>query len=124
MNNTTKKTLHLVLKRKWFEMILSDEKKEEYRGLNQYWVGRLMENTLMPDGSRFFMKGLEQFRQFDTITFQLGYAKDAPRIIAECKGIDIGPAKPEWSDNWQGDVFRIKIGRIILTLNCTTLAGK
>ena len=32
------KTLHLVLKRKWWDMIASGEKKEEYRDANQ--IGR------------------------------------------------------------------------------------
>ena len=30
---TTMKTLHLVLKSKWYDMIASGEKKEEYREL-------------------------------------------------------------------------------------------
>ena len=30
------KTLHLVLKRKWWDMIASGEKKEEYRDANHY----------------------------------------------------------------------------------------
>jgi hypothetical protein len=40
-----------------------------------------------------------------------------PKIVIECRGIRIGKAKPEWSDNWQGDVFVIELGNIIETSN-------
>lgn len=36
-----KKTLHLNLKKKWFDMILSGEKTEEYREIKGYWIDRL-----------------------------------------------------------------------------------
>ena len=36
------KTLHLVLKRKWWDMIASGEKKEEYREVCHYWAARLL----------------------------------------------------------------------------------
>ena len=38
------KKLHLNLKRKWFDMILSGEKKEEYREFKKYWIDRLTED--------------------------------------------------------------------------------
>jgi len=40
------------------------------------------------------------------------------------EGIDIGPAKPEWSDNWPGNVFRIKIGERIEETTSTPEAGE
>ena len=36
------KTLHLVLKRKWWDMIASGEKMEEYREVCHYWARRLL----------------------------------------------------------------------------------
>lgn len=33
--------LHLVLKKKWFDMIASGEKREEYRDAKPYWETRL-----------------------------------------------------------------------------------
>jgi hypothetical protein len=50
---------------------------------------------------------------FTHVRFTNGYAKNAPTMLVECKGISIGKAKPEWSDNWQGDVFIISLGAII-----------
>ena len=33
-------TLQLSLKKKWFDMILSGEKKEEYREVKNHWISR------------------------------------------------------------------------------------
>jgi len=41
MNTDKGPALQLVLKRKWFEMIASGEKGEEYRDITDYWVQRL-----------------------------------------------------------------------------------
>ena len=38
-------TLHLVLNSKWYEMIESGEKTEEYRETKQYWVKRFLEGS-------------------------------------------------------------------------------
>ncbi len=94
-------TLNLTLKKKWYDMILSGEKTEEYREIKDYWKCRLM---IWPSSN---------FKHFDTIKFTNGYARNAPSFMIECKGIKIGTAKPLWSDNWQGDVFIISLGKII-----------
>ena len=98
------KILHLTLKKKWFDMILSGVKKEEYRELKDYWANRLM----LTDG-----KLDEPFKRFDLVCFKNGYQKDAPEIWVECKGITIGNARPEWSDNWKCQVFVIELGKIL-----------
>lgn len=106
------KTLHLTLKKKWFEMIASGEKKEEYREIKPYWESRFIDPIAAYDASLsefIYGKGMIEF---DTIVFRHGYAKNAPTVTVECLGISIGPAKPEWSDNWQGNVFIIKLGEL------------
>jgi hypothetical protein len=75
--------LHLKLKKKWFDMIASGEKKEEYRTLNNYWAVRLIGN-----GCRY--------KDFDVIEFQNGYAKNSPKITVECLGITDGYGKEKW----------------------------
>ena len=40
------KTLHLVLKRKWWDMIASGVKREEYREVTLYWAKRLFDTSL------------------------------------------------------------------------------
>jgi hypothetical protein len=94
------RVLKLTLKKKWFDMIASREKKEEYREIKPFWAKRFLGHhaTLNP---YFF------------VLFRHGYATDAPEIMLECKCIEVGTAKPEWSDNWQGEVFVIKLGDII-----------
>lgn len=126
------KTLHLVLKSEWFDMILLGEKLEEYRGIKPYWIHRLatfydwlypddinnafdeIANPKHPDThqSMFGFSG-GKFKSFDTITFRHGYAKNARSMVVECKGIRIGEPRPEWSGNMRGDHFIISLGKII-----------
>lgn len=129
------KILHLTLKKKWFDMIASGEKKEEYREIKPHWASRLLDfsgyhaetkddfKNLAADiafdvrnghnASDVFKAYFTRIHEFDTIVFRNGYASNAPTITVECLGIDIGPAVSEWSDNWQGNAFRIKLGKII-----------
>lgn len=108
-----KNTLHLTLKKKWFDMIASGEKKEEYRELKIYWENRFIDRRVIDEVSMLEFTNGKGLKEFDTVTFRNGYAKNAPAMILECKGLRIGDAKPEWSDNWQGKVFIIKLGEII-----------
>lgn len=104
------KILHLTLKKKWFDMIASGEKKEEYREVKRYWIQRLCDEVEYETNYGSW-EGV--FKKFTHVEFKNGYGKNAPSILVECNGITIGKAKPEWSDNWQGDVFIIKLGNII-----------
>lgn len=120
-------TLHLTLKKKWFEMILSGEKKEEYREIKPYWekrfnptytdyaIGNSPKSTIY---NTFYIRRDLGGVVYDKVEFQNGYSKNAPKILIECKGILTGNAKADWSDNWQGCVFIIKLGNIIETANC------
>lgn len=45
------KILDLPLKKKWFDMIESGEKREEYREIKPYWIKRL---TFFKDGKLLF----------------------------------------------------------------------
>lgn len=100
MNNT----LFLPLKAKWYDMIESGEKTEEYREIKNYWADRL-HSTALQD----IAKG-EFFKKFDTVTFSFGYTKR--RMIFECKGIVEGKGKPEWGAP-EEDVYIIKLGKRI-----------
>lgn len=96
-------TLTLPLKKKWFDMIKSGEKKEEYRDTNYYWVARLLKNARnpisgnfeSPDGRTF----VKEFKRFDTLVFTLGYPKaddTERRLVFKNPSIRIGEGKPEW----------------------------
>jgi len=102
--------LRLTLKKKWFDMIKAGIKKEEYREVKRYWIQRLCDEVEYENNYGNW-EGV--FKKFTHVEFKNGYAKDAPTILVEFKGIRIGEAKPEWSDNWQGDVFAISLGAVI-----------
>ena len=128
------KILRLNLSRKWFNMIKSGEKKEEYRELKEFWLIRLLDikwpketkydDKYIPSDIVFDLKRHSwvkvfksyraEFKTFDIVEFRNGYSKNASSFQIEFKGIDIGEPKPEWTDeNWQGEVFRIKLGEIV-----------
>lgn len=103
--------LHLVLTKAWFDMIASGDKKEEYRQDSKYWKRRLVKEGYWHS---------QTCKDFDTITFQHGYAKGAPRITVECLGIslcELSEVNKKWFGNmndYQGcRIFIIKLGRII-----------
>lgn len=117
------KILHLTLKKKWFDMIASGEKKEEYREVKKYWAIRFVAISnykgkcegLLPNDNDTYLNSFYPlvFKKYDYIIFKNGYSKNAPTLKVKFLGIEIGNAKPEWSDNWQGKVFIIKLGEII-----------
>jgi hypothetical protein len=101
--------LRLTLKKKWYDMILSGEKKEEYREVKRYWIQRLCNEVEYEMGGTW--EGV--FKKFNQVEFKNGYGKDAPTMLVEFKGLRIGEAKPEWSDNWKGEVFVISVGAVL-----------
>lgn len=68
--------LTLPIKKKWFDMIKSGEKKEEYREIKPYYIARFKHLC------------------FDVI-FRNGYRKDSPKIKCKVK-LDRGFGNPEW----------------------------
>jgi len=87
-----KKVLHLNLYRKYFDQILKGEKTIEYREVTPYWSKRL------------------EGRHYDVIQFRNGYAKIAPVMIVEFKGMDI-------DNDVQGARYAIELGNILETKN-------
>jgi len=96
----TERILRLTLKKKWFDMIASGEKREEYREVKPYWLKRLV---------------TEEDKTFTHVIFTNGYAANSPRLKAECRGISIGAGLAELGAPANEDVFIIKLGKIIHT---------
>lgn len=99
------KTLTLPLKRKWFDMIKSGEKKEEYREIKPQYL-RMFCTTLRGFEANhsnnfdvsFHLKWPEE-QGFDSLVFTLGYPKadDAERRLTfKNPKIRIGTGMPEW----------------------------
>lgn len=121
------KTLHLNLKRQWFDMILSGKKKEEYREIKPFWLSRLTDvakNFEMYEGLtndvaveicediKCSGETYHNFNKFDTITFSNGYSKNRRQFEIELKNIEIGVGKKEWGAA-NGKCFILNLGKIV-----------
>jgi len=84
------KVLHLNLYRKYFDAILKGDKVVEYRDITPSWSKRL------------------EGRHYDVIQFRNGYAKIAPTMVVEYKGMTI-------DDNR----YAIELGNILESKNVT-----
>jgi hypothetical protein len=106
------KTLHLPLKAKWYEMIESGVKTEEYREIKPYWEKRLLKYGDVwgsrKDVIRINKKSMLLFRHYDVVKFSYGYTKRT--MTFEIESITIGKGKPEWGAPTE-DVFIIKLGK-------------
>ena len=94
------KILHLTLKKQWFDMIESGQKKEEYREQKGYWHKRL------------------RGREYDAICFRNGYAKDSPKMLVELLGIDRGLGIIEWGAPFRESVYILRLGKILNPVLC------
>lgn len=127
-----RETLRVTLKKKWFDMECHPDpkmrKNEEYREIKPFWIKRLLHDVAVTDPSITYEELAELikeesrhacycFNDFDVYEAKHGYAKNAPILRRECLGISIGKAKPEWSDNWQGNIFIIKLGELLKGAN-------
>ena len=103
--------LHLTLKKRWFDMILSGEKKEEYREVKYYWLSRL----------KYYCNHADMMHEFNYnythIMFKNGYSKCSPSLLIELISVRFGKAKHEWSDGCEDEVLVIELGKIIETKN-------
>jgi hypothetical protein len=106
--------LHLTLKKQWFDLIASGDKREEYRELKIYWLKRLLK---VPTMERSGIANPDNIKQFDIVRFRHGYAKNAPEMDVECRGIDVGIGNPKWGAEPYEDYFTIALGKILSVKN-------
>lgn len=92
------KTLHLNLHKKWFDMIASGEKREEYRELSDYWKARM--KTVRRDNVK-------------TITFSNGYQRGRRQMVVSLKYISIRTGLNEWGAEEGKIYFVLHLGNII-----------
>jgi hypothetical protein len=130
------KTLHLTLKKKWYDMIASGEKKEEYRELSFYWIKRLIDINYpfeskdelhnIPYDIKYDLRNghdpivvlssyYSSFRSFDDIHFYNGGSAwvKYPNFKIEFKGFEIREGKPEWGAEPGKKYFVMKLGGVI-----------
>lgn len=113
-------TLHLVLKRKWYDMIASGEKKEEYREMKPYWIRRLCASPQFevqdpPCNVALCQKCFDMSPDwccypYERVEFRLGYHKDAPRMTFKVEEVCYGRGKEKWGAPKDKSVFIIRLG--------------
>lgn len=91
-------TLHLALEAKWYAMIASGEKKEEYREIKEHSLPYL---------------GVGNREKYKFVTFHRGYT-DMTMTYA-ILDIDCGKPNPKWCEPEMKDrnVFIIKLGKVV-----------
>lgn len=77
-NGKPRRVLRLTLKKKWFDMIASGDKKEEYRVPGKWILSRLRD------------------KEYDVIEFKNGYGPNVPRMEVEYLGWKFSFGKREW----------------------------
>lgn len=136
-----KETLHLNLHKHWFDMVVSGNKKVEYRDLTDYWVKRLLKegsdgrNALLDtdfkyrNGVAIALIGRELTPKYDfkTVTFRNGYWANADEAVFELEAIKIASPVKEWFpsepllsmgidfNQWASNhpLFAIKLGKLL-----------
>ena len=114
------KILRLTLKKKWFDMLVSGEKKEEYREIKQYWINRLCEkhpNSVISGGDLIDKhKGTNYtLKKFDWVIFTNGYGKHKPSIAFKVEDITISTGNTNWGAKEGERYFVIRIKEKIPT---------
>ncbi len=103
------KQLRFNLHREFFDMILSGDKKEEYRDITPFYISQLfnwresgynrtecVDELMMWGNNSSFWKYLKDFEVEDTIIFDNGYQKNRPSFEIGFDSIGIGTGKTEW----------------------------
>lgn len=100
------KTLRLTIKKKWFDLIVSGEKKEEYREIKEYWIKRIW-----PDYKQAaFVKGS---KTHDLVKLVNGYSKSSPSVTLELLDVSAGLGSQSLGAPEFEDVFILSLGKII-----------
>lgn len=121
--------LDLVLKGKWYDMIASGEKREEYREIKPYWEKRLLDYKGLSDYYRknFYELRIKKLffprrplienvcdafpRGYTHVRFHRGYTNIT--MLIELKGVSIDTGNPLWGAEPGKEYFVIKLGNRI-----------
>lgn len=94
------KVLHLPMKWKWYDMIFSGDKKEEYRRCCEYWTKRIFDK----DGNQ----------KVRLVMFHRGYdGAKGDWMVFEVKSIDVGYGIAQWGATVGELCWVIKLGRMM-----------
>lgn len=96
--------LTLPIKKKWFDMILSGEKTEEYREIKPYWTTRFAKVFEFTDG-------IPTGEDAQEIILRNGYGTNAPYIKVLCS-LQVKTGNPEWGAEPSVLYYTLKIHKI------------
>ena len=97
------------IKRKWFDMILSGEKKEEYKDIKKFWQSRL-KNLVGKKGNPIAILHLFNGRYL---------GNDLRNLKIEILSVnESSNGKVEWGFEPENKKFVISLGKIIEKNNC------
>lgn len=91
------RVLRLTLKRKWFDMIASGEKKHEYREPKNWILSRV------------------EGKGYDAVEFSNGYGKHVPKLLVEYHGYHFGEGRTEWGAEPGREYVVLRLGKILAT---------
>lgn len=99
--------LTLPIKRKWFNMIVNGEKKEEYRDIKPYYDSRF---------EKLWQGSLIGGNAERNIMFRNGYSKNSPSCIALCR-LRIGKGRSEWGAEPDKNYYILEIIKVEEVIN-------
>ena len=108
MKTLDMKTLDIVLKREWYDMIDSGVKKEEYRDIKPYWIRRLtdLKSDFIPFSYREGYQTIP-FKDFTHVLFHRAYTSTT--MLFSINGMSVGIGNSSWGAP-DKEVFIIKLG--------------
>lgn len=104
-------TLYLPLKKEWFEMIESGDKREEYREIKPYWMRRLCPRwqscyaCFNQDVTTCHKNDLG--RSYERVVFSYGYTRR--KMTFNLLSVSVGVGNPNWGAP-PTPVFILKLG--------------
>ena len=115
-----RKRLVLPLKKKWFDMIKSGVKKEEYRDITDYWIRRLVNLNMFqkfPTVDDIIVRQgqiLNLFNDFDEVEFTCGYPRKGDkerRMVFDAPTLRVGTGVQQWGAEVNKHYFVIKFDK-------------
>ena len=111
--------LVLPIKKKWFDMIASGEKKEEYREIKRYYNKRFgnyfVHHELNSEVRRVLQKMPTTAKE---VIFRNGYNHNSPLIKCICQ-LRIGKGRTEWGAEEGKDYYVLQILEILEIKNAS-----
>ena len=120
--------LKLTIKKRWFDMILSGEKKTEYREIKPYWVQRLFDYKTIDATPKSFLEALLKkeypmffyMKRYTHIQFYNGayFSEKLPNFTIEFKELYQGEGVEDWGAEKGVEYFGICLGNVTARQNC------